>query len=90
MSHEAGVVRVADYDTGNAFGAAVCVERVGCFSSLSCERRRWGEELLFSYTFLFDILPLAGLCTLRDGLAEYGHELAIAGRRGAPPGQIVS
>lgn len=29
-------------------------------------------------TFLFDVLPLAGLGALGDGLAEEGHEFAVA------------
>lgn len=32
-------------------------------------------------TFLFDVLSLAGLGALRDGLAEEGHEFAVAGGR---------
>lgn len=33
MRDEAGIVWVADYNSGNAFGAAIGMERVGCFSS---------------------------------------------------------
>ena len=44
-------------------------------------KRLWDGRGERSCTFLFDVLPLAGLCSLRDGLAEEGHELAIAAAR---------
>ena len=42
MRDKAGIVRVADDDSGNAFSAAVGMKRVGYFSSSRHERRRRG------------------------------------------------
>lgn len=52
VGNEAGIVWVADYNSGNAFGAAVGMECVGCFSSSSYERRRREGEVLRLYIFL--------------------------------------
>jgi hypothetical protein len=71
---------VTDYDSGDAFGAAVGVERIRyCFSSLQIRGKGMEQYREDRFTILLDILPLAGFCTLRDRFAEQGHELGVAG-----------
>ncbi len=80
MRHKARIVLVTDYDSGDAFGAAVGVERIRyCFPSLQIPREGIEHYREDRFTVLLDILPLAGFCTLRDRLAEQGHELCVAG-----------
>ena len=86
MGDEAGVVWVTDYDSGNSFGAAIGMECVGYSSSSSREGKTRGGQDLFSNTFFLDVLPLTGFRTLRNSLAEHGHELTITGKKSRPAG----
>lgn len=52
MRNEAGIVRVADYNSGDAFGAAIGMEGIGCFSSSSHENMTRGRSSFFFYIFL--------------------------------------
>jgi hypothetical protein len=78
VRYQARVVRVTYYDSCDPLSAAVGVECIGCFPSFGPREDRDEKGMGEQFTFLFNILPLAGLRTLRDCLAEHGHELAIA------------
>ena len=52
MRNKAGIVWVADYNSGDAFGAAIGMEGIGCFSASSYENMMRGRGSFLFYIFL--------------------------------------
>lgn len=91
MCDKCWVIWIADDDASHTFSTAVGVESVGYKRESAHERTYeevrggWMSDLgnsrdacNGSHTFLFDVLPLAGLCSFGDRFAKQRHELAIA------------
>ena len=93
MSNQRGIVCVADYDASDSFCASVGMERI-CWNEVSVTERLLHltvtnaeacpvavQEEKGDYgstTFLFNVLSLTRLRSLRDCLAEERHKLSIA------------